>query len=292
MLRSLYSGVSGMRSNQTKMDVVGNNISNASTTAYKSSRARFEDMFSQTVASSQGPSTTNRGGVNAKQIGLGVSVSGIDNIMTGGSLQPTNRDLDFAIEGEGFFIVSNKADASDKLFTRDGVFFRDGSGNLVNSNGQRVLGENQDPHTTNVPGDPGATGDLKALIIPNTHDGDPSGKPLDSFSIDGSGLITGKYGGDTYYIGKIAMAKFSNPEGLEKMGGNTYINTVNSGAVEVGVSGGKGFGNIRQGVIEMSNVDLANEMTEMIITSRAYQANSRTITTSDEMLQELVNLKR
>ncbi|HCX64240.1 MAG TPA: flagellar basal body rod protein FlgG, partial [Eubacteriaceae bacterium] len=99
MLRSLYSGVSGMRNNQTKMDVIGNNIANVNTTGFKSGRVRFQDMLSQTIANAQAPTDNNLGGVNPQQIGLGVQVGAIDTIMTGGALQPTNRDLDFAIEG-------------------------------------------------------------------------------------------------------------------------------------------------------------------------------------------------
>src|SRR5690606_4798797 len=107
MLRSLYAGVSGMRSFQTKMDVISNNIANVNTTGFKSGRVKFQDMLSQTVANAQGPTANGLGGVNPQQVGLGVKVGSIDTIMTGGPLQPTNRDLDFAIEGEGFFIVND-----------------------------------------------------------------------------------------------------------------------------------------------------------------------------------------
>ncbi len=106
MLRSLYSGVSGMRSFQTKMDVISNNIANVNTTGFKSGRVKFQDMLSQTVANAQGPIENGLGGINPQQIGLGVKVGSIDTIMTGGPLQPTNRNLDFAIEGEGFFYTT------------------------------------------------------------------------------------------------------------------------------------------------------------------------------------------
>ena len=116
---------------------------------------------------------------------------------------------------------------------------------------------------------------------------------LETFSIDGSGLISAVYNdGQVYYLGRIGMAMFENPGGLEKLGGNTYRDSRNSGVPQFGNPSQDGFGVVRQGNLEMSNVDLANEFTEMIITSRAFQANSRTITTSDEMLQELINLKR
>ena len=266
MLRSLYAGVSGMRNFQTKMDVIANNIANVNTTAYKSGRVRFQDMLSQTIASAQSPVTDGLGGVNPRQVGLGVKVGSIDTMMTGGALQPTNRALDFAIEGEGFFVVSPD-DGTTKLYTRDGAFYRDYTGNLVNSNGEMVL-------------------DTAGAII-------NIGEEFESFSIDGSGQINAvNEDGTITNLGQLGMVKFSNPEGLEKKGGNNYVKSNNSGEPIDGVAGVAGLGVIRQGFVEMSNVDLANEFTEMIITSRAYQANSRSITTSDEMLQELINLKR
>lgn len=313
MLRSLYSGVSGMRNFQTKMDVIANNIANVNTTAFKAGRVRFQDMLSQTVANAQSPSAIGLGGVNSQQIGLGVKVGAIDTIMTGGSLTPTNRDLDFAIEGEGFFAVSQDVAGTLKSYTRDGVFYRDYQGNLVNANGLRILGygysgnedaetiedmtfELYDPNEGNSTLEIPEEGDeasetlekLQRLVIPNMIDD----KELDSYTIDGKGMIIGVYGGEAYLLGQIAVVGFSNPEGLTKLGNNTYANSNNSGEPRAGFAGEGGNGVVRQGFIESSNVDLANEFTEMIVTSRAYQANSRSITTSDEMLQELMNLKR
>lgn len=316
MLRSLYSGVSGMRSFQTKMDVIANNIANVNTTGFKSGRTQFQDMLSQTTATAQGPSG-NLGGVNPQQIGLGVRVGAVDTIMTGGPLQPTNRGLDFAIEGDGFFIV--EASNGGNMYTRDGSFYVDHEGNLADSNGNHLKGygvkdgkKNGSSQKvgvlkeTGMEYDKSEVGNLKNLKIPQRING--RGEPeangdyeLDDFAIDGSGAIIGLYvkrkeNGDTESIrlalGKLGMAKFSNPEGLEKAGNNNYIQSNNSGEVQVGKAGDGGYGVIRQGFLEMSNVDLANEFTEMIVTSRAYQANSRSITTSDEMLQELINLKR
>ncbi|MBN2258993.1 MAG: flagellar hook-basal body complex protein [Clostridiales bacterium] len=295
MLRSLYSGVSGMRSNQTKMDVIGNNIANVNTTAFKTGRARFQDLFSQTLSNAQAPSATGSGGINPKQVGLGVSVAAVDTVMSGGALQPTGRDLDFAIENEGFFIVSQDTTGDIKRYTRDGAFFTDFEGNLVNAEGLRVLGYEADYATGTVttPTDTSDYASLQTITIPNTITIGGNDLSLETFSIDGSGLIQGIYSdGNVYKLGQVGIAKFNNPGGLEKLGGNTYRDTRNSGPVEIGIANQDGFGTIRQGVVEMSNVDLANEFTEMIITSRAYQANSRTITTSDEMLQELLNLKR
>lgn len=266
MLRSLYSGVSGMRGFQTKMDVIANNIANVNTTAFKSGRSRFQDMLSQTISSGQGSTVGGLGGINPQQTGLGVKVGAIDTMMTGGALQPTNRELDFAIEGDGFFAVSPDG-GTTKYYTRDGAFFRDNLGYLVNSNGDKVLDT-----------------DGKHILID---------LEADSYSIDSTGLITTVTDGepdDTDQI--IGMTRFSNPEGLKKMGNSNYAVTNNSGEPEDGQAGVEGFGIIRPGFLEMSNVDLANEFTEMIIASKAYSANSRSITTSDEMLQELINLKR
>ena len=308
MLRSLYSGVNGMKGFQTKMDVIANNIANVNTTAYKSSRVRFQDMLSQTMANAQSPSTNGLGGINGKQVGLGVKVGAIDMMMTDGALQPTNRGLDFAIEGEGFFAVSPDSTGNTKYYTRDGAFFTDYEGNLVNSNGERVLGyvingmtKNPNTNVYNyitpaTLNDPDGTNDLsklKPMVIPEKLTVNGATYDLESYSIDGTGNINGVYSdGKSYLLGCIGVVGFKNPEGLEKIGNNNYVASNNSGMPEVGIAGQKGLGVIRQGFLEMSNVDLANEFTEMIIASRAYQANSRSITTSDEMLQELINLKR
>lgn len=292
MLRSLYSGVSGMRSNQIKMDVIGNNIANVNTTGFKAGRARFQDMLSQTLSFAQAPTGNDLGGINAQQVGLGVKVGAVDTIMTNGGLQPTNRDLDFAIEGTGFFMVSQDADAQVRFYTRDGAFYRDNGGNLVNAAGYRVVGYMADESTGLIP-EPKT---LTTLTISNQRAGKNPGDPvrnLETFSIDTSGTIIGVYdNGDTEIIGQMGLAKFENAEGLEKIGNSNYRASRNSGNPEEGVANQNGFGLVRSGVIEMSNVDLANEFTDLIITSRSYQANSRTITTSDEMLQELLNLKR
>ncbi|MFA6697099.1 MAG: flagellar hook-basal body complex protein [Clostridiales bacterium] len=295
MIRSMYSGVSGMRNNQTKMDVIGNNIANVSTTAFKSGRVRFQDMFSQTISSAQGPTATGRGGVNPQQIGQGVTIAAIDTLFEPGSLQPTDRDLDLAIEGEGFFIVSEDRAGLVQRYTRDGAFFKDTEGNLTTSSGLRVLGygiTGGGQYTQDV-SDIVVGTSLVNMVIPELIDVGGNEHKLEAFSIDSAGLISAVYdNGELYYLGRLAIAKFNNTGALQKLGGNAYTSTTNSGPAQTGGAAEEGFGIIRQGNLEMSNVDLANEFTEMIVTSRAYQANARIITTSDEMLQELVNLKR
>lgn len=298
MLKSLYSGVSGMRTNQTKMDTIGNNIANVGTTAFKAERVRFQDMLSQTVANAQSPTGESLGGVNPQQVGLGVKTGSIDTIMTEGSMQNTNRDLDFALEGAGFFVVSQDKTGDIRFYTRDGAFYRDYEGNLVNAGGYRVLGYVPEGQCTSPEDAVLDYGTLAPVSIPNTitvtdASGAAQDLSLESYSIDGSGRIIGVFSdGNPYLLGQLAVSKFNNAEGLEKAGNNNYTASNNSGAPEYGTATAAGFGTIRQGVLEMSNVDLATEFTEMIITSRSYQANSKTITTSDEMLQELMNLKR
>lgn len=278
MLKSLYSGVTGMRNIQTKMDVISNNIANVSTTGFKTGRVRFEDMLSQTNVSAQ-TST------NAQQVGLGVQVGSIDTVMSGGSLQSTGRALDFGIENgdSSFFTVK---EGTNTFYTRDGGFYTDPEGDLVTSGGLNVQGY--------MANDAGTLGtDLEAINIPQTIVEDGNNQSLQSYSVDSSGLVVGSYsGGVSRTIGRIALTSFSNPDGLEKSGGNLYKESDNSGIGDLGNPGEPGYGSVRSGFLEMSNVDLANEFTEMIITSRSYQANSRSITTSDTMLEELINLKR
>jgi flagellar hook protein FlgE len=323
MLRSLFSGVSGMKNQQTKMDVIGNNIANANTTAFKASRVTFKDMLSQTTQSASSPTVAavpgNLGGTNPKQVGLGMAVASIDTDMSQGGLQPTSRATDLAVQGNGFFVVY---DGVKSRFTRDGSFTIDKNGYLITAEGLKVRGQrdsgiNVDAATGNVtsttvtttnnahalvpdPVNPaagdnlplsGATG-LKDIIIPRKANVDGVEVELTSFSIERDGKIKALYGDKAVEVGRIPLANFQNPMGLEKTGGNMYIASSNSGDPAVRFASDPGYGTVEQGFLEMSRVDLANEFTEMIITSRAYQANSKTITTSDEMLQELLNLKR
>ncbi|WP_373471059.1 flagellar hook-basal body complex protein [Carnobacterium alterfunditum] len=283
MLKSLYSGVTGMKNIQTKMDVISNNIANVSTTGFKTGRVRFEDMLSQTNAAAQT-------GINAQQVGLGVQVGSIDTVMSGGSLQSTGRALDFGIEnGDSSFF--NVTDGKNTFYTRDGGFYTDPDGNLVTSGGLSVQGYVANPAAVNDDAfDPASLGTAMTPIrIPQTIDG----AELQSYNVDSDGFIVGSYsGGKSMVLGRMGLTSFSNPDGLQKSGGNLYTESANSGVPVNGNPADAGYGSIRSGFLEMSNVDLANEFTEMIVTSRSYQANSRSITTSDTMLEELINLKR
>lgn len=274
MLRSLYSGVSGMRGFQTKLDVIGNNIANVNTVGFKGGRVMFKDILSQTVAGVTAPDGNESGGVNAKQIGLGVALSSIDTIHTPGSAMTTNVPTDLRIDGDGFFVV--RAGEEDNYLTRSGNFTVDTQRNLINADGLRVL---------DAAGAPIIIGDdVTAFSIAN--DGS-----IIAVQADGTSASTGI---------QIAVAKVANPGGLEKIGGNLYRITPNAnpdGALEFGDrttanNPAVGTGAIVSGQLEMSNVDLTAEFTEMIVAQRGFQANSRIITTSDEILQEVVNLKR
>ena len=468
MMRSLYSGVAGLKTHQTKMDVIGNNIANVNTIGFKSSSVLFRDVLYQTTSTATG-ATSNTGGTNASQIGLGTQVSSIATTVTeNGAAQSTNNPYDLMLNGEDFFIVSR---GGVNNFTKVGNFSVDGAGCLVTSNGYQVMGwqvdpENPseikkdtvsalypeseankvsspeqttdaymtgnidltDPDLTSTDGaaismsiydalgysytvkfkltqdenqaddslynleimsvkdannveilgaDDASTEDIEeggytatiagknsiqikfdpdsgafeyvgeedvsaALleITPNSaekgdvftsyvngepvqgvnidfsnltrfeSDGQSTAKmvrgttestgcgrsmgKLSDVSIDTSGKIFGVYSnGETKLLGQIAVARFTNPMALESIGDSMYTTTQNSGDFDgIGTSVDDGGGSMTQGVLEMSNVDLSAEFTEMITTQRGFQANSRIITTSDTMLEELVNLKR
>jgi flagellar hook protein FlgE len=463
MMRSLYSGVSGLQNHQTRMDVIGNNISNVNTVGFKRGRVNFQDMISQQLSGAARP-TDEIGGVNPKEVGLGMSIAAIDNIFTQGNLQTTGVSTDVAIQGDGFFVMKN----GDKVYyTRNGDFGIDRNGTLVNpANGMRVQGwmaENRNGEmvvtTAATPTDivvpvgskdmakatqnvdfacnldkrmpeilQGANADdikngtwsteqeiydsfgnkhmlnvafHKVNGTPNswqatvqidpdnanftqtrvglgTTDGvqntftlnfdnmgylksvtdsagnvtnpsgqillqtsytvpeanpDQNGNPnrqtlninlgtigssqntvtqsasksttkayyqdgytmgyLDNFKIDSSGVITGVYSnGTNRTIGQIALATFTNDRGLEKAGDNTYVESNNSGMAKVGESGVAGRGKLLAGALEMSNVDLSEQLTDMIVTQRGFQANAKTIQTADTLLETILSLKR
>ncbi|HCL56468.1 MAG TPA: flagellar hook protein FlgE [Spirochaetia bacterium] len=467
MMRSLYSGVSGLINHQTRMDVIGNNISNVNTIGYKKDRVVFQDIISQVMSGSSKP-TNEKGGVNPKQVGLGMSVAAIDKIMTQGAIQTTGKNTDLAVMGEGFFI-EKKGDQS--FYSRAGNFGVDVNKTLVNpSNGFKIQGWSAQtlPDGTNVlntaeqPGDiiipvgdkmaaqatsfikfksnlnsassmaidpfnpteqerakglvhttsikaydskgnthdvvlefnkvsenrwrvvtkvpdsiEGSTrvdvtnptldgdntffinfdnrgalvsvedgtgtnrdilaqGDLSVNLNFNVNDGtvDAQGNPigqqqtlrldlgtvgqyngitqfgsdtttkaveqngygmgyLESFQINDTGTVIGTYSNGTRKeLAQVALATFVNSQGLEKAGDTNFVETVNSGIANVGAAGVAGKGIIVAGALEMANVDLSQEFTDMIVTQRGFQANSRTITTTDTMLEEILRLKR
>lgn len=431
MMRSMYAGVSGLRTHQSKMDVIGNNIANVNTVGFKKGQMTFQEVFSQTIRGASAPQD-GRGGTNPRQVGLGVAVGSINTIHTKGSMQPTDNPTDLMIDGEGFFVVSDDTNFENRYYTRAGNFSLDRDGNLVTADGYKVLGYKYDekgektseiggiqinrsetvaPTTTkkiefkgnldsrvkkdeehyadtvikdslgnsytltfkfvnngpdaDVTGSDtkhkwtmtldkidgegvkensanGVTAEINEVELtfndkgklesnievnlkiekdgvefgddgnikisfpkekfhqyandmdakPYAQDGNSSGK-LEGFSIDDKGVVLGVFtNGERKALGQIMLAKFDNPMGLQKIGNNFFVDTRNSGEPQLGTGGSSGYGAVAASTLEMSNVDLSMEFTEMITTQRGFQANSRIITTSDEMLQELVNIKR
>ena len=463
MMRSLYSGVSGLQNHQTRMDVIGNNISNVNTNGFKRGRVNFQDMISQQMSGAAKP-TDELGGVNPKEVGLGMTIATIDNVFTQGNLQSTGVSTDIAIQGNGFFLLKS---GEESFYTRNGAFGLDRDGTLVNpANGMRVQGwmaeevngqmlvstaatpedliipvGSKDParETTNVnfacnlnkntpeimegasaddiykgtwgteqkiydsfgnehmlsvsfqrvPGNPnqwratvqidpdnsdytqtrvglgttdgmgntflvnfdnygalasvsdtaGNLSNTEGQIVIQTSfavaesNPDAEGNPyrqtlninlgtigsfkdtitqsasksttkafyqdgytmgyLDNFKIDSSGIITGVYSnGTNRTIGQIALASFANDRGLEKAGDNTYVESNNSGMARIGESGVAGKGTLMAGALEMSNVDLSEQMVDMIVTQRGFQSNAKTIQTSDTLLETVLSLKR
>lgn len=387
MLRSLYSGISGLRSHQTMLDVTGNNIANVNTAGYKGSSVLFQDSLSQLIGN-PGIPDGDVGGRNPAQVGLGVQVAGVRTNFAQGSAQATGRGGDLMISGDGFFAVRS---GGETLYTRAGGFSFDPTGKMVTADGSVVQGWSAQNGvvntgqavgnivlpldavsparqttsatvTGNLPstaatgdslvrdvtvydaqGSPttlsltftksatgwdvtepvsGATGamtftngvqtgalsltagavtvDLGAVTgyatlstVAVTEQNGAAAGTLKSYSITGDGSIVGTFSnGATQTLGRIAMATFANPEGLEKAGGTAYRVSVNSGAAQMGEPGQAGFGNLVSGALEMSNVDLSQEFTNLIVAQRGFQANARIITTSDEVLQELTQLKR
>ena len=442
MMRSLYSGITGLKNHQTRMDVIGNNIANVNTVGYKTSRVVFQDIYSQTLQSASSPQGAN-GGTNPKQIGLGVTLAAIDVLFSSSASQYTGETLDLALEGDGFFVIRTGNGEGDISYTRAGNFKLSSSGALVTSGGQFVqcytsyyqlgtIGKTQEQNwsgkattntqnlifngestatnsitqtpsgaynfkvddqgnltvekngrvmepqpavnlfsydtstppvrsavnlataTTLAPGAyefeieglgtfgfdvkagqnidltaNGNTGTLKNMfiefeaILNNTE---LTVKNNDQFvadrsqfgdmvidetlyydvAVDPNGAINAimKYDGyipgtnifaaqgEVVTLGFAGIATFINPGGLEKVGSNMYRESSNSGRPQYKTANVDGAGKINPGSLEMSNVDLASEFTDLIVTQRGFQANSRTITTSDQMLEELVNLKR
>ena len=337
MMRSLYSGISGLRNHQTRMDVIGNNIANVNTTGYKTSRVVFQDIFSQTAAGGTAARPDeNIGGTNPMQIGLGIKLATIDVLHTPAPIARTDNPFDMMIEGDGYFIVQNEN--TDYFYTRAGNFYLDSEGYLVNAQGYYVMGYGFEDGTTRLEvyelsQDPDPEAAIDPFIPPRfgirlVTDVDADGRPapeydydnlarirlrVDTEVIDGNidsvdeapgfmdlvGFSVGQDGSVSVIVSNVkvtiaylGVAMFANPGGLEKAGNSLYRAGPASGDAVHSTALDNGSGRINGGGLEMSNVDLASEFTDMIVTQRGFQANSRIITVSDTMLEELVNLKR
>ncbi|HTS18849.1 MAG TPA: flagellar hook-basal body complex protein [Verrucomicrobiae bacterium] len=283
MLQALTSAVSGLNAFQQEIDVIGNDIANVSTIAYKSATTDLADSFSQTLANS------DLGGDSSVQIGLGVVTAGIFNQFNQGAINPTGVATDLAISGNGFFVVKDAISGAE-FVTRAGDFQLDASGYLVTPGGLRVQGYT-DPSLTTL-------GDIK-IDASNMPAADAAvDATMTSYAIDQQGRVDITLSdGTTYVTGQILMQNFSNPNGLVKEGNNLYGGIGVSGPIGGAVDptpaapGTNGMGTIQSGALEQSNVDLSSEFASLIQTQRAFQANARIITTSDEMLQDLVDMK-
>ena len=305
MLQSLYNGISALQAHQEYLNVVSNNLANVNTIGYKSARTNFQDSLSQTYV----PPTSagaNVAGHNGIQIGLGSSVGTVLTNFTQGSLQSTGVPSDVAIEGNGFLRLRDPAQAATYFYTRAGNLRVDEVGAqsfLVDANGMRVQGWNATAADT-----PNVAGGLVDMEVPPVlPSAGPPAVPATaqflSYSIQSDGKIEGQFydppsvpfpNGQqiTSTLGFIEMSNFPNPQALQKAGGNLYAYNAAAGTEIQASPGASGTGTIRAGYIEMSNVDMAQEFTDMIRAQRGLQANSRVITTSDEVIQELVQMKR
>jgi flagellar hook protein FlgE len=281
MLRSLDSGVSALQQFQQEMDVIGNNIANVNTVGFKGASVSFADTFSQTLGSSA---------IGSMQVGTGVTTSGIANDFTSGSITNTGVNTDLAVNGQGFFIVKDSA-SSAQYATRDG-HFKLTNGFLVNSTGMRVqgfsdtglttLGDIQVDNTGATTIDP-----ISGLSVPDTS-------PMATFSFGGDGKINVILAdGNSFTRGQVLLQNFTSPGQLMKSGNNLFSNLSGAGPLAApGAPNSNGLGGLAPSSLEMSNVNLSSEMVNLITTQRAFEAGGKIITTSDEILQTLVNLKR
>jgi len=273
MLTALDSGVSALDQFQESLNVIGNNIANVDTVGFKGASMNFADAFSQTLGG-------NASGT--MQIGTGVLTSAITNHYTQGSITSTSVPTDMAINGNGFFLVKDAASGAQYV-TRDGEFNVDSNGYLVTNTGMRVQGYSDTGLAT--------LGDIK---IDNT--GAPAGdtSAVQSYSFGSNGTLTVLLADGTQFTrGQMLLQNFTNPQQLTKVGNNLFSGLTAAGPLAAPTApSSNGLGSLVTGALEMSNVDLAGQLTSLITTQRAYEANTKVITTCDEILQDLVNLKR
>jgi len=262
MVRSLYTSATGMVAQQTQIDVTTNNIANVNTIGYKKQRAEFADLMYQTMEYAGTSTSNNTQSPTGIQVGLGVRPTAIAKIFTQGNFKETGNNLDIAIAGQGFFQI--QLPNGNIAYSRNGSFKIDQNGTIVNSDGYPLVPE---------------------IMIP---------EDTTTISIGTDGTVSIMQAGQqqAVEIGQIQLANFINPAGLHALGDNLYSQTTASGDPIVAIPGEDGLGQIRQGFVEMSNVQLVDEMTDLITGQRAYEANSKGITTSSEMLQTVIQLKR
>ncbi len=283
LIGTLTSGVSALRSFGKGLEVIGANIANVNTTAYKSSGTSYAETFSNTLRSSA-PSSGTVSSQSALQIGTGVQLGGITTNYNQGALDSTGNTTDLGISGRGFFIVKD-ATGGQQYATRDGRFRLDDNGFLISQNGLRVQGLSGTA--------------LSAIDDIQVGQTIPTGEELQSISFDTSGNLVEFYsGGTSQTTNRIQLQNFSDTSALMRTGGNLYTGLTNAGPVGGGIlasnntPGATGLGSIQSGTLESSNVDLTQQFSDLITTQRSFQAGSRLITVSDSLLEEIVNLKR
>lgn len=260
MFSSLWVAKTGLDAQQTRMDVISNNLANANTTAYKSSRASFQDLIYQNVDQPGGQTTEQTQSPSGLTLGTGVRVVGTEKLFTQGNLEQTGNSLDVAIQGRGFIQVTMPDGTI--AYTRDGSLHRDQNGQIVTANGNPI-----DP-AINIPAD------------------------AQSITIGTDGTVSVTEPGQNaapQQIGTIQLADFINPEGLQPVGDNLYQETASSGTPQIGQAGLNGLGTLKQGSLESSNVNVVSEMVNMIETQRTYEMNSKAVAAVDDMLQFINN---
>lgn len=263
MMRALWSAASGMKGQQTNMDVISNNIANVNTYGGKKVRAEFQDLVYQTIRDAGAQSGADSQYPTGMQIGLGTRVAATNRIFTQGSLQTTDNPTDIGIQGEGFFRITMPDGTT--AYTRDGSFKLDSQRRMVTTDGYPLA---------------------DGITIDETA-------PNDSITISGDGQVScTPAGGTQQVVGQITLARFVNPSGLTAIGKNLFIESEASGVAIEGNPGEDGAGTLTQGTLEMSNVQIVEEMVNMIISQRAYESNSKAVTTSDSMLEIANGLKR
>lgn len=309
----MSSAIAGLKAHQTAVDVIGNNISNVDTRAFKSGATTFRDTMYQEVQSASGGKTANgSAGVNPSQIGYGSVAASVAVDMSKGGIDSTGRSGDIYIDGEGYITVANGpvtdgGDDNAKIvptkastitsndsvkYTRLGSLNFDCNGYLTDSNGCYVLGRQFDPDgadlDTTADTTPGVYASTRKLSLIKFN---PKKGKIDSVAIGGDGVVTAEYNGKAIKIGQIGLANFANTAGLEQKGDGYYSATENSGAPSYSDPSANATGKLDSGALEGSNVDLATQFSNMIMYERGYQANTKIISVSDEMYQTLVNMK-
>ncbi len=262
MIRALWTAATGMIAKQTEIDVIAHNLANVNTTGFKKARAEFQDMVSVGLRTAGAPADKASVVPSGGQVGLGIRVAAIQRLFSQGDFQATGNPLDLAIEGDGFFQV--KLPDGTTAYTRDGSFKLDAEGRLVTSDGLLL-----EPAITIPPG-------------------------ASKLTVSSSGIVSAVLPGESAptELGKIELARFANPAGLEAIGRNLFVPTPASGEPITAEPGSEGMGTIAQGFLEASNVQVVEEMVRMIAAQRAYEAISKVISTSDEMMAMANNMRR